>query len=46
MGLDVHEPLTWTTRLNGILSAGLPLGILFALYSLLIGPRAAARRTE
>ena len=43
MGLDVHEPLTWGTRLNGILSAGLPLAILLALYSLLIGPRSSRR---
>lgn len=45
IGLDVHEPLTWTTRLNGILSAGLPLGILLALYSLIIAPR-PAQETE
>jgi hypothetical protein len=31
-GLDVREPLTLSTRLYGILYAGLPLGILIALY--------------
>ena len=35
-GLDVHEPLTTSIRINGILSAGLPLGFLFALYSLIL----------
>jgi hypothetical protein len=34
LGLDVREPLTWSTRIYGILEAGLPLGILFALYSI------------
>jgi len=33
-GLDVREPLTASTRIFGILYAGLPLGILIALYSL------------
>ena len=32
-GLDVHEALTASTRVFGILEVGLPLGILFALYS-------------
>jgi len=32
-GLDVHEALTAGTRVFGILEVGLPLGILFALYS-------------
>jgi len=32
IGLDVREPLTLSTRLYGILYAGLPLGILIALY--------------
>jgi len=34
LGLDVHEPLTTSTRLFGILYSGLPLGVLIALYSL------------
>lgn len=38
-GLDVHEPLTTGTRVYGILYAGLPLGVLLALYSLVIPPR-------
>jgi hypothetical protein len=35
-GLDIYEPLTVSTRILGILSTGLPLAILFALYSLVI----------
>lgn len=35
-GLDVHEPLTFGTRLYGILYSGLPLGILIAVYSIVI----------
>jgi len=36
IGLDVREPLTLATRLYGILYAGLPLGILIALYALIL----------
>jgi hypothetical protein len=32
LGLDVAEPITLTTRAVGILSAGVPLGALMALY--------------
>ena len=32
LGLDVREPLTLGTRIGGILFAGLPMGILIALY--------------
>lgn len=35
-GLDVRQPLTLSTRLYGILYAGLPIAILIALYSLAI----------
>lgn len=35
-GLDVREPLTLSTRLDGILRAGLPVAILIALYSLVM----------
>lgn len=35
-GLDVREPLTLSTRLYGILYAGLPIAILIALYSFVI----------
>jgi hypothetical protein len=38
-GFDVHEPLTWDMRLYGILYAGIPAGILFSLYSVLIPAR-------
>jgi hypothetical protein len=33
-GLDVREPLTLGTRLQGILMTGIPLGILLGLYSI------------
>ncbi len=36
-GLDVREPVTWRTRLSGILFAGIPLGGLFAVYGILLG---------
>jgi hypothetical protein len=32
LGLDVKEPLTLSTRIVGILSAGIPLGMLLSLY--------------
>lgn len=35
-GLDVHEPLTLGTRLYGISYSGIPLGVLLALYSIII----------
>jgi hypothetical protein len=35
-GLDVRQSLTWSTRIYGILYAGLPLGILIALYSFVL----------
>ncbi len=37
-GLDVQEPVTSATRLYGILLAGLPLGLMLAVYSLVIWP--------
>lgn len=36
-GIEVREPVTWKTRLTGMLFAGLPLGALFAVYSLVLG---------
>ncbi len=36
LGLDVQEPLTLGTRVYGIIYAGLPLGVLIALYSLVM----------
>jgi len=38
LGLTVQEPLTIGTRLEGIAIAGIPLGMLFALYSLIVRP--------
>ncbi|MEJ5239865.1 MAG: hypothetical protein WHS87_01540 [Anaerolineales bacterium] len=35
-GIEVREPVTWKTRLTGMLFAGLPLGALFAVYSVLL----------
>ena len=35
-GLDVRQALTLGTRIYGVLYAGIPLGILFALYSFVV----------
>ncbi len=35
-GLDVRQSLTWGTRVYGALYAGVPLGLLIALYSFVI----------
>lgn len=35
-GMDVRQPVTFGTRLTGILFAGFPLGALFAVYSILL----------
>ncbi|WKZ48372.1 MAG: hypothetical protein QY306_03255 [Anaerolineales bacterium] len=35
-GMDVRKPLTWLTHLGGIAGPGLSLGILLALYSLIL----------
>jgi hypothetical protein len=37
-GLDVNEPLTPLTRMEGILFAGIPMGALLAVYSLVAWP--------
>jgi hypothetical protein len=37
-GLNVQDALTLATRFEGIFIAGFPLGILFALYSLILRP--------
>lgn len=37
MGITVQEPVTWRTRISGIFFAGFPLGMMFAVYSGLIG---------
>ncbi|MCC6261804.1 MAG: hypothetical protein IT311_13170 [Anaerolineales bacterium] len=36
LGLDVRDSLTTNTRITGILNAGLPLGALLAVYSVLL----------
>lgn len=38
-GLDVREPLTLSTRIYGVISSGLPLGILIAIYSFVMPPK-------
>ncbi|HUC20413.1 MAG TPA: hypothetical protein VMR98_02880 [Candidatus Polarisedimenticolaceae bacterium] len=37
-GLDVREPVSTATRLEGIFISALPLGVLFMLYSILVWP--------
>ena len=37
-GLDVQDALTLGTRLEGILIAGMPMGVMMGLYSLIIWP--------
>lgn len=39
MGITVQEPVTWRTRVSGIFFAGFPLGMMFAVYSGLVGPQ-------
>lgn len=39
LGLDVREPLTISTRIEGILFAGLPMGVLIALYVVFAMPQ-------
>jgi hypothetical protein len=47
LGLDVREPVTFSTRLYGILISGIPLGMLFGLYSLVVWPlKPAAQKPE
>jgi hypothetical protein len=43
-GIDVQEPVTSGTRVYGILIAGIPLGIMFAIYSLIIWPLSFYRK--
>ncbi len=38
LGLNVQAPLTLGLRLEGIAIAGIPMGILIALYSLIVRP--------
>lgn len=37
-GLDVREGLTLGTRINGILLAGVPMGLLLSVYSIIAWP--------
>lgn len=40
-GLDVYEPLTLSTRLYGIFFSGIPLGVMIALYALVVPAKKA-----
>jgi hypothetical protein len=42
-GFEVREPLTLATRIYGILFAGVPLGVLIAIYSIIIPGRKESR---
>ncbi|HNB34940.1 MAG TPA: hypothetical protein PK414_01880 [Anaerolineales bacterium] len=39
LGITVQEPVTWRTRLSGYFFAGFPLGMMFAVYSGLVGTK-------
>jgi hypothetical protein len=43
LGIDVQPPVTMGTRIEGIFFAGLPLGAIFAVYSVLLAPRKKAK---
>ncbi|MEI6290502.1 MAG: hypothetical protein WCP19_08725 [Chloroflexota bacterium] len=43
-GLDVQEGVTSFTRIYGILIAGLPLGIMLGIYSIVIWPISKSRQ--
>jgi hypothetical protein len=38
LGLTIQEPLTFGVRLEGIIIAGVPVGMLIAVYSLIVRP--------
>lgn len=39
VGLTIQEPVTWWTRVRGYFFAGFPMGMLFAVYSGLLGSK-------
>ena len=39
VGLDIHDPLTLGTRIYGVIFAGLPMGILIAVYASILPMR-------
>ena len=45
-GLDVKEPVTFWTRVSGVIFAGVPMGAIVALYSIVIWPIKKAEETE
>lgn len=42
--LDVRESLTWGTRLYGILFAGLPMGVLIAVYAVILPSKNSVKK--
>jgi len=44
IGLDVREPVTFWTKVGGVVFAGVPLGAILALYSVITSP--IQRETE
>jgi len=45
-GIDVQSALTFSTRIEASLIAGIPLGILLGVYSLVLIPLKAKEKTE
>jgi hypothetical protein len=45
-GLDVREPVTIWTRVGGIVFAGVPMGAIIVLYSLIVWPIKKEEETE
>jgi hypothetical protein len=45
-GLDIHPPLNLSTRLEASLVAGIPLGIMLGVYSLVVFPPKAKSKTK
>lgn len=45
-GLDVYEPLTLSTRLYGIFFSGVPLGVMIALYALIMPAKKKKEQTS
>jgi len=45
-GIDVHEPVTIWTRIGGSLFAGIPLGAILTLYSLIMWPVNKRKKPE
>jgi tetrahydromethanopterin S-methyltransferase subunit B len=44
--LDVREPLTLGTRIYGILFAGIPMGVLIALYAIILPSKKSVKNED